>query len=85
MINKSVYSMAAHFSYRSEGTQKAVTYNVFDLPDGALVAAALYFTLDAHKRHSHEIFSSLGTQHQRRCENLGASVQLSGGEVGFPP
>jgi hypothetical protein len=50
MIHNSVYSMAAHFSYRSEGTQKAVTFNVFDLPDGPLVAAALYFTLDAHKR-----------------------------------
>ncbi len=50
MIHNSVYSMAAHFSYRSEGTQKAVKFNVFDLPDGPLVAAALYFTLDAHRR-----------------------------------
>ena len=50
VIHNSAYSMAGHFSYRSEGTQKEVKFDVFDLPDGPVVAAALYFTLDAHKR-----------------------------------
>jgi hypothetical protein len=49
-IHTSVYSVAGHFSYRREGTQQTVKFNVFDLPDGPLVAAALFFTLDAHKR-----------------------------------
>ena len=50
MIHNSVCSMAGHFSYRREGTQQHVKFNVFDLPEGPIVAAALYFTLDAHKR-----------------------------------
>jgi hypothetical protein len=50
VIHSSVYSLAGHFSYRREGTQQHVQFNVFDLPDGPVVAAALYFTLDAHKR-----------------------------------
>ena len=52
MIHNSVYSMAGHFSYQREGTQQAVKFDIFDLPDGPVVAAALYFTLDAHKRFS---------------------------------
>jgi len=50
MIHNSAYSMAGHFSYRREGTWQSVKFNIFDLPDGPVVAAALYFTLDAHKR-----------------------------------
>ncbi len=50
MIHNSVYSMAGNFSFRRDGTQQQVQFNVFDLPDGPVVAAALYFTLDTHKR-----------------------------------
>lgn len=50
MIHNSAYSMAGNFSFRRDGTQQHVQFNVFDLPDGPVVAAALYFTLDTHKR-----------------------------------
>ena len=50
MIHNSVYAMSGHFSHRRDGTSQHVRFNVFDLPDGPLVGAALYFTLDAHKR-----------------------------------
>ena len=50
LIHNSVYSMAGNFSFRRDDTQQHVQFNVFDLPDGPVVAAALYFTLDAHKR-----------------------------------
>ena len=42
--------MAGNFSFQRDGTQQHVQFNVFDLPDGPVVAAALYFTLDTHKR-----------------------------------
>ena len=50
VIHNSVYSMAGHFSFREVRTQQAVKFNVFDLPEGPVVAAALCFTLGAHKR-----------------------------------
>jgi hypothetical protein len=42
--------MAGNFSFRRDDTQQHIQFNVFDLPDGPVVAAALYFTLDTHKR-----------------------------------
>jgi hypothetical protein len=50
MIHNSVYCMAGNFSFQRDGTQQHITFNIFDLPDGPVVAAALYFTLDTHKR-----------------------------------
>jgi hypothetical protein len=50
VIHNSAYSVAGNFSFRRDGTQQHVTFNVFDLPDGPVVAAALFYTLDAHKR-----------------------------------
>lgn len=50
MIHNSVYSMAGNFSFRRDGTQQHINFNIFDLPDGPAIAAALYFTLDTHRR-----------------------------------
>jgi len=50
VIHNSVYSMAGNFSFRRDGTQQHIQFNMFDLPDGPAVVAALYFTLDTHKR-----------------------------------
>ena len=50
MIHNSVYSMAGNFLFRRDDTQQHIQFDVFDLPDGPVVAAALYFTLDAHRR-----------------------------------
>jgi len=52
MIHNSVYSMAGNFSFRREDTQQHVQFNVFDLPDGPVVAAALYFTADSGRRRT---------------------------------
>jgi hypothetical protein len=50
VIHNSAYSLAGSFSFRREGTWQHIEFKVFDLPEGPVLPAALYFTLDTHRR-----------------------------------
>ena len=50
MVHNSIYSMAGHFKYESNGPTETIWFNYFDMPTDHSIISVLYFTVDSHRR-----------------------------------